>query len=150
MHRIVGGKHSIVIVDGNIRDVLKVASPIFRSRPAERPRRNGGLIAARTHNCFERDPVAADSDPPRLGIVKRRDGGPRGESILLSHGQIIQFAIPLIADSGQQIQIREGGAVLDNQGIGSIVAEAMRRDIHFEAELQRVAPPAVFVRGKLR
>src|SRR5262245_58186037 len=115
---------------------MKVASPSFRPRSAERPRRNSGLISARTHNRFEPEPVAADSDAPRPAIVKRRDGGPRGESILLSHGWTIQLAIPLIADGRQQILIREVGAVFDNKGIGSIVAEAMRRDIHLEAELQ--------------
>ena len=57
MQRVVGGKHSVIILDRNIRDVMKVASPFFRPRSAERPRRNGGLIPARTHNRFEREPV---------------------------------------------------------------------------------------------
>src|SRR5262249_9508524 len=118
---------------------MKVASPSFRPRSAERPRRNGGLLSARTHNRLEPEPVAADSDAPRFSIVNRRDGGPRGESILLSPGRTIQAAISLIADGRQQIQIRKVSAVLDNKGIGSIVAEAMRCDIHLEAELQRVA-----------
>src|SRR5438046_24411 len=45
----------------------------------------------------------------------------------------------MIADGGQQIQIREAGTVRENQGVGSMVAEAMRRDIHLEVELQRAA-----------
>ena len=87
VHRVAGGEHSVLIVDGYIRDVMEVASPAFRPRAAERPRRHGDLILARPHDRLEGDRVAADSDPARLGVVERWNGGPWGESILPSHSR---------------------------------------------------------------
>src|SRR4029077_323154 len=118
---------------------MEVASSACRPRAAERPRRNRDLIPARHHDRLESDRVAADSDPARLGVLERWNGGPPGESILPSNSHTIELAIPLIADSRQPIPIREVAAVLDDEGIGSMVAEAMRRGMYLEAEMQRVA-----------
>ncbi len=118
---------------------MEVASPPFRPRAAERPRRNRDLIPARPHDRLEGDRVAADPDPACLGVVERWNCGPSGESILPSNSGAIELAIPLIADSWQPIPIGEVAAVPDDESIGSVVAEAVRRDMHREAEMQRVA-----------
>jgi hypothetical protein len=131
--RVLGGEHTILIVDGHIRDVMKVTSPAFRPRAAERSRRNRDLIPARPHDRLEGDRVAADSAPARRIFVRRWvvkqwvveqwNGRPPGESILLSNSDTSEFVIPLIADRSQPIPIREVAAVPDDEGIGSIAGQ---------------------------
>src|SRR5712691_606014 len=147
VHRVVGGEHAVLIVDGYIRDVMEVASPPFRPRAAERPRRNSDLIRARTHDRFEGDRIAADSNPARLGVVERWEGAPWGESILSSHARSIQLAIRLIPDRGQPIQIRKGSAVRDDGGVDATVSEARRLVIHFEGQLQGLGGPERLLQG---
>ena len=107
---------------------MEVASAAFRPRAAEGPRRNRDLIPARPDDRLEGDRVAADSDPSAApDVVERWNGGPPGESILPSNCDAIELAIPLIADSRQPIPIGEVAAVRDDEGIGSVVAEAMAR-----------------------
>src|SRR6185503_19293165 len=121
VHRVVGGEHAVLIVNGYVRDVMEVASSAFRPRAAERPGRNRDLIAACPYNRLEGDQIAADPDPAcrivvRRWVVKRWNGGPSSESILLSNSGTIELAIPLIADRRQPISIREVATVLDDEG----------------------------------
>src|SRR5690242_16242498 len=110
---------------------MEVASPAFPPRSAEPPRGNRDLIRARSHDRIEVDRVAADSDSARRGIVDRRNSGPPAKSISPSKFGTIELAILLIANSRQPIPIREVAAVPDDEGIGAIVAEAMRGSVHF-------------------
>src|SRR5262245_15155959 len=126
---------------------MDVASPVFRPRAAERPRRNGDLIPARSHNRFEVDRIAADPDPARLPVVDRRDGRLWVESKLFSHSGSIELAIRLIPDGRQPIQIREVRAVRDDGRIRSVVIEAMRLEMHVEGQSQRLAGPERLVQA---
>src|SRR5206468_2903356 len=98
VQRVPGGEHTVLIVDGYIREVMEVASPAFRPRAAEHTRRNRDLIPARSHDRLEGDRVAADSDPARRivdrWVVERWNGAPSGESILPSNSDTIELAIP--------------------------------------------------------
>src|ERR1043165_1948490 len=99
VHRVVGGEHAVLIVNGYVRDVMEVASSAFRPRAAERPGRNRDLISACPYNRLEGDQVAADSDPAcrivvrrwviKRWVVERWNGGPSGESILLANSDTI-------------------------------------------------------------
>jgi hypothetical protein len=117
---------------------MEVASPAFRPRAAECPRGNRDLIPARPHDRLEGDRVAADPDPACLGVVERLNGGPSGESILPSNSRTIELAIPLIADSRQPIPIVKW-LPFRRRRHRLHCCEAMRRDMHLEAEMQRVA-----------
>src|SRR5687767_7527735 len=56
MHRVGRGEERVVIPDGNIGRVVKVAPSVLRPRPAQPSGRDGDLTFARANDGLERDP----------------------------------------------------------------------------------------------
>src|SRR4030042_6281514 len=101
MHRVVGGEEGVLIPDGGICRITEVATPAFRPRPAQRPRRDGDLIFVRTHDGFEGDPLLAGLVLARLNVVERGDGRARREPVSPPVPGIAEFAVRLVAGGGE-------------------------------------------------